>query len=84
MFKKILGFSIFGALAVLPCIALGEGIQTLSQIPGVAGSTVSLGTYVNALFRIAIGLGAVIAVLMIGIGGFEYLSTDMFQRKSAG
>lgn len=91
MFKRVLSFLLLGVAIAVPFIVLGEdaaptaaGFETLSQIPGVAGSTASLGTYVNALFRIAIGLGAVIAVLMIVIGGFEYLSTDLFQRKSAG
>ena len=90
MFKRALSFLFLGIVGAVPFVVFGEEtaatttFQTLSQIPGVAGSTVSIGTYVNALFRIAIGLGAVIAVLMIVIGGFEYLSTDMFQRKSAG
>ncbi len=58
--------------------------QTLAKIPGTGEGVSSIGEFINILFRIAIGIGSVIGVLMIVIGGFEYLSSDIFQKKATG
>ncbi len=82
----VLTFIIVGGLFLLfTNTASAESFSTLSGLPGLPTSQVpSIGEFINVIFRMAIGLGSVIAVLMIVIGGFEYLSTDVFQRKSAG
>ena len=58
----------------------------LAPLPGVGDTTgkTTLEKYLPAMFNIAIVLSAVFAVLMIVIGGFQYMSTDAIQGKSAG
>ncbi|MFA6269662.1 MAG: pilin [Candidatus Paceibacterota bacterium] len=88
-------FSKIGAIAILTIFLLpstlvfaAEGdYQVLAPLPGVAdnvGDTTTLEKYVPAIFKLAIGLSTVAAVLMIVIGGFEYMTTDAIQGKSAG
>ncbi|MDD4989570.1 MAG: hypothetical protein PHV42_04060 [Candidatus Pacebacteria bacterium] len=59
--------------------------QPLAPIPGVqtgGGLTpVNLEDYLGSLFKIGIGLCAVFAVLMIVIGGLEYVMTDKIASK---
>lgn len=78
-------FLVAGGFLLFTNFASAESFSTLSNLPGLqAGSEApTLGAFVNTIFKMAIGLGAVIAVLMIVIGGFQYLSTDMFQTKGA-
>lgn len=44
----------------------------------------TLGKYLPGLFNLLIGLSAAFAVLMIVIGGLQYISTDAIQKKSEG
>jgi len=41
-------------------------------------------TYIPGIFKLAIGIASVLAVLMIIIGGVEYITTDAIQGKSDG
>ena len=50
-----------------------------SNHPGEAA-----GYYINGLLTFGIGLATVLAVLMITIGGFQYITTDSFMQKSEG
>lgn len=43
-----------------------------------------LGEYVPFAFKLAIGVSVVFALLMIVIGGFQYMSTDALQKKEDG
>lgn len=43
-----------------------------------------LKTYLEGFFKLAIGISAVFAVLMIVIGGFQYISTDALMKKEEG
>ncbi len=67
-------------------VAFGEGYAPLSDLPGLGGedSPQSIGEFINIIFRLSIGLGSVLAVLMIVIGGAQYMSTDAFSGKSQG
>ncbi len=59
----------------------------LAPLPGVAnkvGDTTTLKKYIHAIFNLAIGLSAVAAVLMIVLGGFQYMSTDAIMKKEEG
>lgn len=60
----------------------------LVPLPGITepGSTkiTNLSTYVVGMFQILIGLAALLAVVMIMIGGIEYMSTDAISGKSGG
>lgn len=67
--------------------AQNDNYVLLTKLPGLAESLPQdniLGKYVPAVFKILIGLSAVFAVLMIVIGGFQYMSTDAIQGKTAG
>ena len=58
-----------------------EGFKAALQSdhPGEAA-----GYYINGLLTFGIGLATVLAVLMITIGGFQYITTDSFMQKSEG
>lgn len=59
------------------------GYVPLTGIPGVTdGDSPSLATYLNALFRIAIGLAALLAVIKITLAGISYMAdTGSFSTK---
>lgn len=58
---------------------------TLSDCPpGSTDCKTTLQKYLPGVFNLAIGLSAAFAVLMIVIGGFQYMSTDAIQGKSNG
>lgn len=92
MKKIILKMGILAVLTIiiLPTVSVfaAEGDYTvLAPLPGISGTLSGeniLGTYVPAIFKIAIGLSAVFAVLMIVIGGFQYISSDAVMKKSEG
>lgn len=64
------------ALILLPLAAHAE-VVPLAPLPTNFGfSTESLDGYINTLFYIAIGVGAVLAVLRIVIGGFQYMTSE--------
>lgn len=92
LFIPVFFFASFGVLSAQERTTTDEASQNqvseyqpLAPLPGVdASSAADVGTYINTIFRLAIGLGSVLAVLMIVIGGFQYLSTDLFSSKSAG
>lgn len=55
--------------------------------PGPEGGLATSGTlsqYVNTIFRIAIGVGAALAVIFIAIGGFEYIFSEAMDSKKNG
>ncbi len=91
--KAILGVGLIVVLMVIfmPAhpISAQENLEyaVLAPLPGVAenaGDTTTLEKYVPAIFKLAIGLSAVAAVVMIVIGGFQYMTSDAIQGKSAG
>lgn len=92
MKKIIFKISVMAVLAMIICptlsvFAADEGYTLLAPLPGLSETLKTdniLGTYVPAIFKLAIGLSAVAAVLMIVIGGFQYLSSDAVMQKSAG
>ncbi len=60
--------------AVVFNVASAQTYVPLAPLPGVtAGQGIGLGNYVNAIFKIGIGLAGVFAVLMIVIGGVQYI-----------
>jgi len=84
-----------GILIVLLIIIL-PALQTFAQndytvlapLPGTlkvgTGWQTDLQTYLPGVFKLLIGLSAVFAVLMIVIGGFQYMFTDALSGKTAG
>jgi len=69
-----------------PTIVLAQSQYTpLAPLPGITPSTpTNLGTYANTLVKILIGVAAVLAIIMIMIGGLQYMSTDAISGKQEG
>lgn len=88
--NKIFIFLILATLLFPTMIVLGAddlSYTVLAPLPGIGDSgdkTTTLEKYVPAVFKLAIGLSAVAAVLMIVIGGFQYISSDAIMKKSEG
>ena len=82
--KKVL-LSLF--LAILFFWASFVTAQTdvvlLSPLPGTGGST-NFDTYAPVLFNLAIGIAGVLAVIMMIVGGLQYMSTDAMSGKTEG
>lgn len=62
------------------CYALLEPLPGITRIDGET----TIGEYLNTLIRIAIGLLGLFAVIMIVVGGLQYMSTDAISGKSEG
>lgn len=57
---------------------MASAYAILESIPGIAaGSAPPLSTYLRAVFLTGIGLAGVLAVLMIIIGGIQYIGSGM-------
>lgn len=54
-----------------------------SKLFGNITSADSIGSLINGIFKIAIIVGAMLAVLRLVYAGFLYMGTDLFDRKSA-
>ena len=70
-----------------PCV--DPRYNLLAPLPGVdsnfdPGQKNSLGTYLNAMIKIFIGLCAVLAVVMLVIGGIEYMTSELMSSKEHG
>lgn len=72
-----------------------KGYTTLAPLPGTTqdcatdkngeiNCTTDLQTYLPGVFNLTIGIAGVLAVLMILIGGVEYITTDAIQGKHDG
>jgi hypothetical protein len=63
-----------------------KGVYTsLVNLPGLTDNTNrTLAEYVNVLFRLAIGIGALIAVVKIIVAGIKYMASDaVFSKEEA-
>ncbi|MBI2631115.1 D-alanyl-D-alanine carboxypeptidase family protein [Candidatus Nomurabacteria bacterium] len=74
-------------LSPLPC-DLGDGcvnnkLVTFDPI-NAEGENSKLGEYLNIMIRIFIGICAVLAVMMIVVGGLEYMTSDLLSSKEQG
>jgi 3D (Asp-Asp-Asp) domain-containing protein len=90
--RAILIFSLTAAIGLF-CSAYTASAQTsyttLAPLPGVGESLSIQGEgafvgYLDAAFKLGIGLCTGLAVLMIVLGGVQYASTDAWGRKSEG
>jgi hypothetical protein len=84
--KKTLLSLIIIIILLPPTLALAADYTLLAPLPGLTTvpNTNPLGTYIPFIFNLLIGLATVAAVLMIVFGGFQYMTTDAIQGKSAG
>ena len=78
-------------LAPLP--GLGDTIQTDpgckfdekgNIIPGSCTNPCPFGNYLNIIIKLVIGIAAVLAMVMIVMGGIEYMTSDLISSKEAG
>lgn len=70
----------YTTLAPLP----GTTQDCVTDENGKINCTTDIQTYIPGIFKLAIGIAGVLAVLMIIIGGVEYITTDAIQGKSEG
>lgn len=77
----------YNLLAPLPCkdgtTGCVEG-KLYAFDPASTSSGTKLGEYLNLMLRIFIGLCAVLSVVMIVIGGLEYMTSELAHTKEAG
>jgi hypothetical protein len=75
-FASIIALALF-SLTALPVFAQGSGqfIPLLPDLPIVNDGS-NLPTFINGIFRLTVGLAAILAVIMIVIGGFRYMMTE--------
>src|SRR3989344_3094052 len=72
----------YTVLAPLP--GTTKGVCNPDATPPDPNCETTLAKYLPGVFKLAIGIAAVFAVLMIVIGGFQYMSTDALQGKEDG
>lgn len=68
-------------------IASAQSYQTLEPISGFVGTNVNTGDlsgYLNSMFKLGIALAVGLAVVMIILGGIQYMSTDAIGKKEDG
>ena len=89
--KKILNIlvvSIFLSSTVIPATVFAVDINTnyapLTDIPGFAEATSAKnpGGMLNTLFNLSIGIGGILAVIMIIFAGFKYMYEESISGKS--
>lgn len=61
-----------------------EAFVPLTGIPGVTSTTTDFDTFLNGIFNIGLAIAATLAVVMITIGGLQYMTTDSISNKSEG
>lgn len=69
-------------LAPLPGTTSGDCVK--DEDGKISDCTTDIQTYLPGVFKLAIGIAGVLAVLMIIIGGVQYITTDAIQGKSEG
>jgi hypothetical protein len=58
--------------------------QPLTAIPYVPqGGNAGLPDYINAIFLLSLSLGAILAVIKIAVGGFQYMMSEVVTSKAA-
>lgn len=62
----------------------GKNYVLLEQLPGLQESTSNINDYLKALFKLGVGIGATLAVLMIVLGGFKYIISELPDSKGDG
>lgn len=63
-----------------------DDYTVLAPLPGItkSGDTTDLQTYLPAIFNLSIGIGAVLAFVMITFGGIMYATSDSITGKNDG
>jgi len=67
--------------------ALAQGaliVEPLTSIGTEAGNQAGIGPFVNLLYKYGVGIGAILAVLLVMYGGFQYMTSEAVGNKSEG
>lgn len=79
-YKKLLILAAVLVLLPATTLAAGSGYETLINIPGVNPDD-DFGGYINSLYKLAIALAALLAVIKIIIAGMKWMMTDIVTSK---
>lgn len=71
-------------LLILPSAAFAAGYIQLEPLPYLSGTDIKFPELMRAFFQICMVGGAVLAVLMITLGGVQYMTSDVLGMKEAG
>lgn len=71
-------------LAPLPGACTNVTVGGVTTCVVKVGTGNSLGQYINTLYKLAVASASVLAVLMILVGGFKYVSSDAIGNKEEG
>ena len=86
--KKFLLFIALTIVASVPLFVSAQGFVPLAPIPGLTqgatADTAGLAQFFNNLYKFAIGMAAVLAVIMIIWGGLQYATQDIPGAKQEG
>jgi hypothetical protein len=72
--------------ASVPLLTYAQGFVPLSTDAGSLGldATTGMQNFLNTLFGISVAVSAILAVIMITIGGFKYMTSEsVFKTSSA-
>ncbi|OGD66945.1 hypothetical protein A2442_00045 [Candidatus Campbellbacteria bacterium RIFOXYC2_FULL_35_25] len=76
-------------LIIIPAFFLKFGVASAftytllePSIPGLNANVNDLGDYLSVIYNVSIGSAMVLAVLMISIGGFKYITEESFTGKA--
>jgi hypothetical protein len=78
---KVLRSSLFVVALVTPTIVGAQGVVQLTGISFGSNGTGTVAGYVQALYFLAIGIGAALAVLRLILAGAKYMLTDVVTQK---
>lgn len=82
-----LSYLVSTLLLLIPTVVFGaEGafVPLTNDLPSVIADQRSLPSMLNGLYTLSIALAAILAVIMIAIGGFEYMGSESYSSKEKG
>lgn len=80
----------FGLLALATLFgtdALAQGAVTVEPLTSIGletGDQAGIAPFINQLYQYGVGIGAILAVLIVMYGGFRYMTSEAVGTKSAG
>jgi len=60
------------------------GLKTFESDPQKQGGACAFGNYLNIMIKLILGIAAVLAMIMIIKGGFEYMGSSLPSEKESG
>ena len=90
MLSRVISISIIGGISVLFVLATSiafaqpqDGFVPLVDDLPLVNDATDISDVLNALFGLAVGAAAILAVIMIAIGGFQYMASEAFTSKES-